>query len=163
MSRSKKSVISAFYLILDSVFQKLIGLVSTLILARILVPDDFGIIAIAALAYGFIEVFSQTGSNQYVISRQTIDDELVNSAWTLDVMVKLVVFVLMQMAALPVSEYYDNPEIEALFRAYPVLLLLGAFTSPSIWLLIRDQNLKRYFTMQVVAKIFRSSSLCLSH
>lgn len=154
MSRSKKSVISAFYLILDSVFQKLIGLVSTLILARILVPDDFGIIAIAALAYGFIEVFSQTGSNQYVISRQTIDDDLVNSAWTLDVMVKLVVFVLMQMAALPVSEYYDNPEIEALFRAYPVLLLLGAFTSPSIWLLIRDQNLKRYFTMQVVAKIF---------
>ena len=154
MSRSKKSVISAFYLILDSVFQKLVGLVSTLILARILVPDDFGIIAIAGLAYGFIEVFSQTGSNQYVISRQTINNDLVNSAWTLDVMVKLVVFVLMQIAAKPVSDFYVNPEIETLFRAYSILLLLGAFTSPSIWLLIRDQNLKRYFTMQVFAKIF---------
>ena len=69
----KKGVLSSVLLVVDSIAKKLVGLISTLILARVLAPEDFGIIAIATLMVGFIQILSNTGSQQYLLRVETAD------------------------------------------------------------------------------------------
>ena len=64
------------------------GLISTLILARLLVPEDFGIIAISMLVLVFVETLANTGSEQYLIQKDSIDDYDINTAWTLNLILK---------------------------------------------------------------------------
>ena len=49
---------------------RLIGLVSTMILARLLVPEDFGIVAMAMIVVGFLEVFSYLATDLALIQNQ---------------------------------------------------------------------------------------------
>ena len=50
---------------------RLIGIVSTLVLARLLVPDDFGIVAMASLVVGFVDIIFDLGVNIAVIQRKS--------------------------------------------------------------------------------------------
>jgi O-antigen/teichoic acid export membrane protein len=153
MSSSRKSIVSALFLIADSVLQKMIGLISTLILARILLPEDFGIVAIAMLVIAFTEVFTQTGSAEYIVSREAIDDEALNSAWTLDIIVKVIVFAVINAVAVPTAEYYQKPELSILIHALSLITIISAFNNPGTWILAREQNYRGIFQSQVFAKV----------
>ena len=88
MSNAKKGVLGAFLLIAEALGKKSIGIVSTLILARVLVPEDFGVVAITTLIMGFIDALADTGANQYLQRCETVTDKIVNSAWTLNILIK---------------------------------------------------------------------------
>mgnify|MGYP000406855139 CR=1 FL=1 len=75
MSKAKKTLLGAITLVADSILKRLIGLISTLILARILAPEDFGLIAIAMIVIGFADVFSVTGSEQYILQKVAFINE----------------------------------------------------------------------------------------
>ena len=60
-----------------------IAFVSTLILARLLVPEDFGVIAMASLVIGLADVFFELGVNVALIQNKTPSQEHYDTAWTL--------------------------------------------------------------------------------
>src|SRR5437764_13385461 len=62
-----------------------IGIVSTIILARLLQPADFGIVAMAMIVVGFIAVFSEAGQNLAVIRHPDPTPEHFDTAWTMSV------------------------------------------------------------------------------
>ncbi len=78
---------------------RIIGLFSTLILARILTPSDFAMIAIIAIVLHLFDVLSHTGSEQYIVQKSVVIDADLNTAWTLDILLKTsMLFVLLLMA-----------------------------------------------------------------
>lgn len=87
MSTTKKLLQSSGLLVGIRLFQRSLGLISTLILARLLTPEDFGVVAVAALIIHFSEVLSNTGIQQYIVQVEEANVETVNTAWTLDLMV----------------------------------------------------------------------------
>src|SRR2546425_10821731 len=62
-----------------------IGLISTVILARVLEPADFGIVAMAMVAVAFVSVFSETGEHLAVIRHANPTTEHFDTAWTMAV------------------------------------------------------------------------------
>jgi lipopolysaccharide exporter len=62
---------------------RLIGLISTLLLARLLSPNDFGVVAMGMLAVGFFEVLSWNGHELAVVRHSSPDPDHYNSAWTI--------------------------------------------------------------------------------
>ena len=65
---------------------RLIGLVSTIILARILTPTDFGIIAMAMVIVGLLDVLTDTNANLTLIRMKDLQRAHVDTAWTIQVM-----------------------------------------------------------------------------
>ena len=51
---------------------RIIGLISTLILARILTPTDFAMIAIIAIVLHLFDILSHTGSEQYIVQKSEV-------------------------------------------------------------------------------------------
>ena len=61
---------------------RFIGICSKIILARILAPDDFGVVAIALLVVGLAQTIGKQGQRLAIIAKQDPDREFVDSAWT---------------------------------------------------------------------------------
>ena len=66
---------------------RLIGLASTIILARLLTPADFGVIAMAMVIVGFMDVLTDTNTNLTVIKTKGLERAHVDIAWTIQVIV----------------------------------------------------------------------------
>ncbi|MCS6948746.1 MAG: oligosaccharide flippase family protein, partial [Steroidobacteraceae bacterium] len=66
--------------------ERLIGIVSTLILARLLLPSDYGIVAMSMVVVALIETFTAMGVESAIISKPRPDRTDYDTAWTLNVL-----------------------------------------------------------------------------
>jgi lipopolysaccharide exporter len=153
MKSAKKVLIGSSLLIGQSLSTKLIGLVSTLILARVLVPEDFGLVAIATLCLGFVEVLSKTGSMQYLISVDEINDSIVNSAWTLDFIIKIPLAIIFAISAPLIANFYGDDRLIAIIYTLSFMFLLRCIATPAESLLRRAQNFYPLVKLGVLSKI----------
>lgn len=149
---ASKLVKSSALLVVMRFFQRTLGLISTLILARILLPADFGIIAIAALVIHFADIFSNTGIQQYVVQKTALDDEDVNSAWTLDILLKGGMTLLLLTSAPLLAHWYDNPSIGQAVAVLSSAILLRAFMNPGLHILRRNLEYRAIFYLQLGQK-----------
>jgi O-antigen/teichoic acid export membrane protein len=95
---------------------RLIGMVSMIILARLLTPADFGIIAMASVVVGLIDVLLDLGVNIALIQNTEASQEDYDTAWTLRLIqagfAGLVIFICAPLAA----NYYHNLLITDVLR-----------------------------------------------
>jgi lipopolysaccharide exporter len=88
---------------------RLTGLVSTVILARLLTPSDYGVVAIATLIVGTIEVLAQTGQYTVIIRHPSPTREHYDSAWTVSLILGIALgFVVLASAPLA-ALYFHEP------------------------------------------------------
>src|SRR5689334_2895823 len=76
----------AFWTVAMRTSVRLVGIVSVLILARLLVPEDFGIVAQAAMFYSFVELVTALGLESALIQNQAAGREHYDTVWTLNVL-----------------------------------------------------------------------------
>ena len=93
---------------------RLIGLVSTMILARLLTPEDFGLIAMVMLAYGLLETISYAGVDLALMRPGADTREHYDTAWTVQILQGLFIAALMLLAAPFVAAYFSEPRLIAL-------------------------------------------------
>ena len=133
--------------------QKSLGLISTLILARLLTPEDFGVVAISALVLHFCEVLSTAGSESYLIQKKDLSSQDINSSWTLEVILKLSLW-LMLVCSIPfISSFYEQEKLTNALLLSSCVLLLNAFKSPSIALLKKHLKYRKIFSLGVFQKL----------
>jgi O-antigen/teichoic acid export membrane protein len=95
---------------------RLLGLISTIFLARLLTPTDFGIVAIAMIIAGTIEIFSQTGQGQAIIRLTSPTREHYDSAWTVSVLLGLGLGVLIWLSAPIAVAYFHEPRARSVVQ-----------------------------------------------
>src|SRR5690349_19676927 len=101
----------AAWMMLQRVAIRAIGLASTIILARLLVPDDFGVVALASGFLGVIETFSELGFDLALVQRQTSEPSVYNTTWTLNVIRGFVVAVVLVSLAGAATNLYRDPRL----------------------------------------------------
>jgi PST family polysaccharide transporter len=93
---------------------RLIGLLNTVILARLLVPEDFGLVALATMFMGALEVFSHFGFDVVLIRDQDSDTRLYNTAWTLSIIRGIVLAILLLVLAAPAGAFLEDARLEGI-------------------------------------------------
>jgi len=88
---------------------RLTGLVSTVVLARLLTPADYGVVAIAMLIVGTIEVFAQTGQYSVIIRHPSPTREHYDSAWTVSLLLGFALGFIVLGAAPLAAIYFHEP------------------------------------------------------
>ncbi len=111
---------------------RLIGLVSTLILARLLMPEDFGIIAMASLAIAFADVLLDLGVNVALIQNRDATQAHYNTAWTLRLAQTSIATLALLMAAPWAAAYFGDPRVAPVLQVLAFTLLLSGFENIGI-------------------------------
>ena len=103
---------------------RLIGLVSTLILARLLVPEDFGIIAMASLVVGLLDVLLDLGVNVALIQNRNAEAAHYNTAWTLRLVQTLISATLIVVGAPFAGDYFGDQRVVIVLQVMSFSLIL---------------------------------------
>ena len=97
---------------------RLMGLLSTLVIARLLTPADYGLIAMASLVMGLIETFLDADASTALLRSPNADPDFVNSAWTARLLQSLLVATVIGIAAPFASIYFEEPRLSAVLWAF---------------------------------------------
>jgi lipopolysaccharide exporter len=116
---SQRMAMGALWMVLFKLLERGLGLISTLILARLLMPKDFGIVAMAMSVIALLELFSAFGMDTVLIQQRDATPAHFNTAWTLNVLAGCLVGLLLAALSVPASHFYREP------RLVPVALLLA--------------------------------------
>lgn len=111
---------------------RLIGLISTLILARLLAPDDIGIIAMASLVIGFIDVFLDLGVNIALIQNRNAEAAHFNTAWTLRLVQSSMAALIIVLASSAAAAYFKDARIAPVLHVMAASLIVAAFENIGI-------------------------------
>ena len=93
---------------------RMVGVFSTLILARVLTPADFGLVAMATVMIAFVELFGWLGLDIALIQRPDATREHFDSAWTLNALIGISVACVLLLSAWPLAWFYHEPRLTAL-------------------------------------------------
>lgn len=105
---------------------RLIGFASTLILARLITPDDFGIIAMASLVIGLIDALLALGVNVALIQNREATQAHYDTAWTLRLAQSAVAAAVIFLAAIPAADYFNDARVTPVLQWLSLgMLLLG--------------------------------------
>ncbi|MBJ2134978.1 oligosaccharide flippase family protein [Paraglaciecola chathamensis] len=153
MSLTGKTLTSVMYTGATKVVQRGLGMISMLILARILTPEDFGLVSICTLAVFLFHAVSDVGARQYIIRAKTIDDDLINTAWTLNILLKGFIWLAFFIFTPELAEYMGKPEVETPLRFLSIILIVSLISNPGIWLFSRELNYKPLFKIDITSKV----------
>lgn len=154
MSITASSVVRGSMIISASrVLVNLIGFLSTITLARLLVPEDFGIVAISMGVLAIVNSFTSMPLSAALIQRDDVTAEHYNTAFTLSVLRALFAGGLLVATALPIAHLYDD------MRLVPVLIVIGGsvvllgFNNPMMAHFVRTMSFARESANNVLAKL----------
>lgn len=132
---------------------RVIGLISTLVLARLLTPTDFAMIAIIAIVLHLFDILSHTGSEQYIVQKSAVFDADLNTAWTLDILLKSLMCLLLIAIAPLVADFFEQSQLSFAIQVASITLIINALKNPGLLLLKRDLDYKKVFYLSLVQRV----------
>lgn len=132
---------------------KSIGIVSSIFLARLLTPEDFGLVAITVAIYAFIELFGALALGTALIQQKTncIDDY--NSAWTFNVLFGFVAAISLVLIAPPVAGFYQDARLQNVLYIMAFVSMLSGLHNIGVINFQRDLNFRKELQLQLVPKM----------
>lgn len=122
---------------------KIVVLITTAILARILAKNDFGLVAVAVVAINYLSVLKDLGLGAALIQRKGDVKEVANTVFTINVLLGLVLSALTILVAPLVAAYFRDPQITAVLRWMGVSFIINAIGSVHTNWLVRDLDYRR--------------------
>jgi len=121
--------------------------VVSIILARLLSPQDFGLVAMAGVITGFIVIFQFMGTSAPIIQRKDLSDKLVNSVFLLNVFIGIGLTAMVIATSPLLTEIYGSDKVTPILRVLGVNLLVISFGG------VPGALLRRRMRFDVLAKI----------
>ena len=146
-----RSVRGGFTTIFGQGMRFALQLISTAILARLLTPDEFGLVAMVTAVTGFVVLFKDLGLSMATVQREKITQGQVSALFWVNVLLSLVLAVLVAAVAPLFAGLYDDPRVTQLMRVLGSLLLLGGLATQHIALLRRQMRFTSVATLEVLA------------
>ena len=103
ISLGQQVATGAAWMVLLRVVDRLVGIISVSVLARLLLPEHFGVVALASSLVGLIEAMSDFGIDLALIRAQQPDRRLYDTAWTIRILRAVALGLVLVTVARPVA------------------------------------------------------------
>lgn len=130
-----------------------IAIVSTLILARLLTPVDFGLYALGMSVYALIELLGAFGFGVVLIQNQDAGDEHYHTAWTLNFIFSILCAVALYLAAPLAADLLREDKLIAILRFTCLLFLVDALKNIGIINFQKEMVFDREFRLKICVKL----------
>ena len=150
---NSKSLQGAYLLVGGKVLSAVIGLVSMLVLARLLSPEDYGLVVLVEAVVTLLAAVTELQMMTTLIHLPKVSDEHFSTAWTLNLIRAFVLCLLVILIAPWLTEFYEEPRLLSIAYVSSLSLFLGALLNPKMALLIRDLDFKKEFLLHLSQKV----------
>lgn len=130
-----------------------IGLVSTLVLARLLVPQDFGLVAIAESVFGLVGAVTELMLANSLIQHRRPRAHHYHTAWTLNLARAALLAGIMALLGVPFAWIYGDERFVGLFLVLAGATLIGGLENPTLVIMWRKLIFWQDFVLNVSSKL----------
>lgn len=135
------------------VTQVVLQLIFIVLLARLISKADFGLMSIALVVVGFVEIFAQIGIGPSLIQRGDLKPEQIRAAFSFSVVLGCVFFVLTYAMAPTVGQWFESAELASVLRWIALSFILSSLALIPRSLLIRNMAFKNLFIASLVSMV----------
>lgn len=154
MTAIGKSVAAgALWMIALKVIERSIGVISTTILARLLIPADFGLVAMAMAIFAVLELTGQFGFDHAIIRKQDVTRSQLDTAWTLTICHGLLSGLALALLAAPAAQFFNEPRLEHIVHVLAVIAVAQSFENIGIMLFRKDLKFRKDFNFFLAKKL----------
>ncbi|MEM1391921.1 MAG: oligosaccharide flippase family protein [Cyanobacteria bacterium P01_H01_bin.150] len=133
---------------------------TNLVLTRLLVPEFFGLMAVVNTLRAGIDLFSDLGISQSIVNNKQGDEpSFLNTAWTLQVIRGLVLWLFCLAITLPSANFYDDKRLLWLIPIVGLSSVLDGFSSSAIHTLMRRMDLGRLTRFDMLVQFISAITL----
>lgn len=150
----RNKVFSGFVWTFSQQFGNLfIGFIVSLVLARILLPEEFGLIAMVVSLVSFGEVLVDSGMTQSLIRSDKLTEEDYSTVFYFNILISILLYLLFFFTAPLIANFYGETELTTITRVYCLVFIINAFSSVQQTRLTRKLNFKTQALIAVPAKL----------
>lgn len=146
-----KSIRGGLVTICSQVIKLFLKLTTTAILARLLTPEDFGIVAMVTVITGFAELFKDAGLSTATVQRQNITQGQVSALFWINVGVSCLIAMLTASLAPAIAWIYQEPRLLAVTLVLSVTVIFGGLSVQHQALLRRNLRFKDLAIIEVTS------------
>lgn len=122
-----------------------------IVLARLLTPDDYGIIALIAIFIVIANVFVQSGFNTALIQNKDSNDDDFSSVFYLSFFVATILYIILFLTAPTIANFYGVKQLVPVVRVLAITLFFGAFNSIQNAIIAKTMQFKKLFFSSSIA------------
>lgn len=153
MSLRAKATSSIKWSAISQVGRQVMQFVTTAVLARLLSPDDFGLLGMATIVIGFVNLFKDLGTSSAVIQKSEISDSLVHSIFWVNVAVGLAGMLMLLLIAPLVAVFYSEPRLVPVLRLLSLTFIIAGVSILQKALLEKDLAFNALAKIELVAVV----------
>lgn len=148
MGYSKTAFSGTTWMSVYKVFYRIISFIRIAILARLLIPSQFGLFGIATLILNFLEILTETGVNIVLVQSKEKIENYIDSAWIVSIIRGVVLFILILVLSPFVASFFDTPNAREIIMLIAVVPLIRGFINPAEISLQKDLKFKYEFLLR---------------
>ena len=153
MGKSSSIGGAMIYKTLERYFTLAFQLIVQIVIARILSPTDYGIVAMMAVFISVANIFINNGFNMAVIQKKEINDKDFPTALTINMLIGIFLYVILFFTAPSIAGFYNTPELEKTLRILALILPFGSIYSIQNAIATRLMHFKNLFICSILGSV----------
>lgn len=145
---TRKVIKGGFWTFFLRISNRLLSFARTIILARLLSPNDFGLFGIALLTLGALENLSKTGFNQALIQKQGDIRKHLDTAWVVQISRGLLLGLLLYLCAPAIANFFEEPNAIMLMKTIGIAIFIMGFKNIGVIYFRRELDFKKEYIYQ---------------
>jgi lipopolysaccharide exporter len=129
---SQKMATGAAWMVLSKILDRTIGFISTIILARLLVPSDFGLAAMATAIIAMLQLFGAFSFDVALIQNQNAERRHYDTVWTMELIFAAICAISLLALAHPAAVFYNEPRLTAIMQVLAIGTFIRGFTNVGV-------------------------------
>ncbi|GAB6103273.1 lipopolysaccharide biosynthesis protein [Blautia glucerasea] len=154
MDKTKKSIISGmFWKFSERIAAQLVSLIVTIILARLLLPSDYGAVSLVMIFITIANVFVSDGFGSALIQKKDADQIDFSTVFYFSIAFSILLYGLIFAIAPLVANFYDLPILIPVLRVLAIKVPIAAMNSVQQAYVSRNMLFKRFFYSTLIGTI----------
>jgi O-antigen/teichoic acid export membrane protein len=153
MNIQKQTTSNIKWSFVESISLKVVAFVLSIILARLLEPKVFGVLAIVNVFYLLVNIFVDGGLRQALIQKKDTTEIDYSTVFWLNLGLSLLLYGLLFIAAPFIEEFYDFEDLSYFIRLQSVVLIIDSLSIIQIAKATKDLSLKKITTAKIPASM----------
>jgi O-antigen/teichoic acid export membrane protein len=151
-----KTVSAMSHLGIGGALGKLISLGTTLLLARLLSPADYGLMEIALMVVSFVGFLNEIGMGSAIVQKPELRADEVNGCFAIAVAASIVLFGATVLASGPIAHFFKRVELQPMISVLAVGFILGALGTVSQAFLRKEMHFKAIAGVNILSIVIQS-------
>ena len=140
-------------MVLFRLLEKSISIVSTIVLARLLVPEDFGLVAMAMTVVALLDLMRTFGLEMALIQNQDATPRHYNTAWTFNILASTMIAIVLYAVTPIAISFYGEPRLAGIMPFLALGVFVMGFENIGVVLFRKEMNFSKDFIYMLSRKV----------